>query len=325
MADLSVHYLGLKLKNPVIAASSGLVAGVDGVRKAFEGGAAAVVLKSLFEEQLKEELSGIDQELNLHPEAEAFLAGMGMSEGTEEYIRLIEGAKGLGLGPVIASVNCVGRGLWVDFAKRMAEAGADAIELNIGHLPDDPEESSAHIEDRIVALASSVCQAVRVPVAVKLGSSYTNVGHLMHRLARAGVQAGVLFNRFYRMDVDLDLMSLSTGPMKSSPEAYHESLRWIALLEGRTGLELCAAGGVYDGQTALKLVAAGAQAVQVCSAAYAKGYGAFGAIAEEMSALLDKRSIASVAELRGRLARRNSERPEIYGRLHYVKALIGQG
>lgn len=325
MADLSVRYLGLKLKNPIVAASSGLCSTPEGVKRAFDAGVGAVVLKSLFEEQLKAELSSISPDQFAHPESEAFLAGMGMNEGADEYLKLIAAAKQGKGGPVIASVNCVGSGLWADFAKRIASAGADALELNVGYLPDDPSEAGSVIEDRIVALVSAVKSAVSLPVAVKIGASYTNPGNLLQRVGKAGAQAAVLFNRFYRMDVDLDGMSLSAGPMRSSPEAYHESLRWIALLEGRAGVELCASGGVYDGLAALKLVAAGAQAVQVCSAAYAKGYGAYAAIIEEMSNWMDSRRIASLSELRGRLARRNSDRPELYGRLHYVKALIGQG
>ncbi len=325
MADLTVSYLGLALKNPVIAASSGLTSTIEGVRKAFDAGAGAVVLKSLFEEQLRAELKPADGAGFAHPEAEAFLAGMGMNEGSAEYLELVAAAKKDGRAPVIASINCAGGTFWADFAKRIAAAGADALELNMGYLPVDPSEGAAAIEDKLVEIVASVAKAVRLPLAVKLGTGYTSVGHLAHRLAKAGAKAAVLFNRFYRIDVDLDSMSLSAGPTRGSPEAYHESLRWIALLEGRTGLELCASGGVYDGATALKLVAAGASAVQVCSAMYAKGYGALATILGEMESWMGSRNVASLSELKGRLARRNSDNPELYGRLHYVKALTGQG
>lgn len=325
MADLSVSYLGLKLKNPVIMASSGLTSTPEGVKRALDAGAGAVVLKSLFEEQLRAELKPADAASFAHPEAEAFLAGMGMNEGSKEYLNLVNAAKKHGGAPIIASVNCAGGSFWADFAKRIASAGADALELNMGYLPVDPSESAAAVEDRLVGVVASVVKAVQLPIAVKLGSHYTNVGHLAHRLAKAGAKSAVLFNRFYRMDVDLDSMSLSAGPTRGSPEAYHESLRWIALLDGRTGLELCASGGVYDGATALKLVAAGASAVQLCSAVYAKGYDAIGAVVGEMASWMESRNVASLSELKGRLARRNSDNPELYGRLHYVKALTGQG
>ena len=324
MADLSVSFIGLSLRNPVLVASSGLTSTKEGVRKAAEAGAGAIVLKSLFEEQLRAEIATISDETESHPEAEAFLAGMGLSEGEDEYIGLVKAAKAATDVPVIASLNCSGDSLWPELASRIAAAGADAIELNLGVVPMDPATPAAAIEDRLVALVKSVAERVRVPVCSKIGSSYTNVGNLASRLAKAGSRGLTLFNRFYRMDVDLDAMSLAAGPTRSSPEAYHESLRWIAALEGRVGAELCASGGVYDGATALRLVAAGAQAVQMCSAVYARGYSAITSAVEEMEAWLDAHGVARLSDLRGRLARRNSNAPELYGRLHYVKALTGQ-
>jgi len=325
MADLSVTYLGLKLRNPLIAASSGLTGTIEGVRKALDAGAGAVALKSLFEEQLRAELKPVDAELDLHPEAASFLDGMGMNEGTDEYLRLVEAAKKDGRAPVMASVNCAGGLRWAEFARRIEVAGADALELNMGWLPVDPAEEGSAIEKRLVGVVEAVAAAVKLPLAVKLGTSFTNVGNMVKRVARAGARGVVLFNRYYRMDVDLDAMSISAGPVRGSPEAFHESLRWISLLEGRAGAEMCASGGVYDGVTALKLVAAGANAVELCSALYAKGYGVIGQVLSEMSGWMDSRNVKTLAELHGRLARRNSDRPEVYGRLHYVKALTGQG
>ena len=324
MADLSVSFLGLKLRNPVLVASSGLTSTKEGVRRAAEAGAGAIVLKSLFEEQLRAEIADIASDAESHPEAEAFLAGMGLSEGEGEYVALVKAAKATTDVPIIASLNCSGDSLWPELAARVAAAGADAIELNLGVVPMDPATPAAHIEDRLVALVGSVASQVRVPVCSKLGSSYTNVGNLASRLAKAGSRGLTLFNRFYRMDVDLETMSLAAGPTRSSPEAYHESLGWIAALEGRVGAELCASGGVYDGATALRLVAAGAQAVQLCSAVYARGYSAITSSIEEMGSWLDAHGIARLSELRGRLARRNSDAPELFGRLHYIKALTGQ-
>jgi dihydroorotate dehydrogenase (fumarate) len=325
MADLSVSYLGLRLRNPVIMASSGLTSSVEGVKRSIDAGVGAVVLKSLFEEQLRAELDQVGSVWD-HPEAAAFLDGMGMNEGSAEYLALITEAKKAGDVPVFASVNCSGTSAWTDFARRLESAGADAIELNLGILPGDPSEHGSSIEDRMESIVSTVSSAVRIPVAVKLGSAYTNVGNVALRLAGAGAKAAVLFNRFYRMDIDLETMKLAAGPTRGTPEAYHESLRWIALLEGRIGgAELCASGGVYDGLSVLRLVAAGASAVQVCSAAYAKGYGALTKIIDEVGGWMDGHKQTSLAELRGCLARRNSDKPELYGRLHYIKALTGQG
>ncbi len=324
MADSSVSFLGLALRNPIILASSGLSSTVEGVKKAAAAGAGAIVLKSLFEEQLKAELSSLRVQSESHPEGEAFLAGMGMNEGANEYLELIRDARAISDVPIIASVNCSGQSAWTDFATKMESAGAHAIELNLGIVPTDPAISAASIEDSLVALVASVRKAVKIPLCAKIGSSYTNVGNLASRLAKAGAGALTLFNRFYRMDVNLDAMSLAAGPTRGSPEAYHESLRWIAMLEGRVGAELCASGGVYDGLTALRLMAVGASAVQMCSAVYAKGYSTIQSTVDEMNTWMEARGVKKLSELRGRLARRNSNSPELYGRLHYVKALTGQ-
>ncbi|MDX9957577.1 MAG: dihydroorotate dehydrogenase-like protein [Clostridia bacterium] len=324
MADLNCTYLGLPLRNPVIMASSGLTASAEGVKRSIDAGVGAVVLKSLFEEQLRAELGQVGS-IWEHPEAAAFLDGMGMNEGSAEYLALIAAARKAGDVPVFASVNCAGASAWTDFAKRIESAGADALELNLGVLPADPSEQGSAIEDRLVGIVATVSSAVRIPVAVKLGSAYTNIGNIAQRLAGAGAKGVVLFNRFYRMDIDLETLSLTAGPTRGTSEAYHESLRWIALLEGRIGAaQLCASGGVFDGLSVLKLVASGASAVQVCSAAYAKGYGALTKIIDEMGTWMDSHKLASLAELRGKLARRNSDKPELYGRLHYIKALTGQ-
>ncbi len=167
MADLSVSFLGLTLKNPIIAASSGLTATKDGVRRAVEAGAGAIVLKSLFEEQLRAELVPVAGSAETHPEAEAFLAGMGMNEGAEEYLDLVRAAKADSGIPVIASVNCTGDSFWPEFAARIESAGADAIELNLGVVPTDPSVSSAVIEDRLVALVGSVARSVKIRYAPK--------------------------------------------------------------------------------------------------------------------------------------------------------------
>lgn len=324
MADLSTTFLGLSLKNPVLIASSGLTSTVEGVKRAAQAGAGAIVLKSLFEEQLRAELAPIDSGAGSHPEADAFLAGMGMNQGTAEYIKLVQDAKRAAGVPVIASVNCSGDSFWIDFAKQIESAGADAIELNIGIVPTDTAIQAAAIEDGIVSLVGAVARAVRIPVSAKLGASYTNFGNIASRLSGAGARGLTLFNRFYRMDVDLDTMSLSAGPARGGPESYFDSLRWISLLDGRVDAELCASGGVYDGATALRLIAVGAHAVQLCSAVYAKGYGAITTVIDEMGNWMDARGIKSLSDIRGRLARRNSDTPELYGRLHYIKALTGQ-
>lgn len=325
MADLSTSYLGLQLKNPVILAACGLGASAEGVKKAAEAGAGAVVLKSLFEEQLRAEAETVAAASleGAHPEADNFLWQMGGAGGAGDYLDLIEKAKAAARLPIIASVNCVGMSLWADFAQQIEKAGADALELNIGLIPHSPAEAGKALEDRVVAIVKDVAGKTKLPVAVKLGQGYSNVANVADRLSAAGAKAVVLFNRFYRLDIDLSSMSLRSGPSRSGDDEYHETLRWIAMLYGAVPCQLAAGTGVHSGDTVIKLVAAGAAATQVCSAVYKSGYGAIGRIVKETSDRMDALGLASVKELQGRLSRRNAAGGESYERLQYVKALTG--
>ncbi len=325
MADLSVRYLGLSLSNPIVVAASGLSSTVEGIRKAAEGGAGAIVVKSLFEEQLQAETDAVaaSADLSSHPEAEAFLSEMGVSGGTSEYLALIRAAKAQVTVPLIASINCVSHDRWIDFAEQVAQAGADALELNIGAIPRLSEDSSDHIEASLVESVKAVRSRVSLPLAVKIGSSYTNLRRLALSLSDAGADALVLFNRFYRLDVNLETLSSKSGPTRSSPEDYHETLRWAALLYGRLPAAIAASGGVRNGETALKLIAAGATVVQVCSALYEKGYGVPATLCKEMSDRMDSLGLASLDALRGKVAATGSMDGSKWERLQYVKALVG--
>lgn len=324
MADLSTSWLGLGLRNPLVVAASGLTASADAVRKAAIAGAGAVVLKSLFEEQLNAELSGARAalEAGAHPEAEAFFRRAGMTEGEDDYLRLIEGCLGNGI-PVIASVNCVGRSRWAEFASRMESAGADAIELNMAMLPRSKADSGADIEARLVEVVSSVKTATRLPLAVKLGQGYASLPNLASHLIDAGARGLVLFNRFYRLDIDLEKLVLKAGPSRSTGDEYHESLRWISLLAGRYPVEFSGATGIHDAETALKFIIAGSSAVQLCSVIYRRGLGVIGEIARAMGDWMEGHDVPSIASLRGRLSQAAAPDPSSHERLQYIKALTG--
>lgn len=326
MADLSTSWLGLPMRNPLMVAASGLTANVDAARKAALAGAGAIVLKSLFEEQLSAELEGARAalEAGAHPEAEAFFRRAGMTEGEEDYLRLIEGCLGNGI-PVIASVNCVGRSRWAEFASRIESAGADALELNMAMLPRSKADSGADMETRLVEVVSSVRAASRLPLAVKLGQGYASLPNLTSHLVDAGAGGLVLFNRFYRLDVDLEKLALKSGPSRSTGDEYHESLRWISLLAGRYPVDFAAATGVHEAETALKLVAAGARAVQVCSVIYRRGLGVIGEMARAMGDWMEGHGLPSIDGLRGRLSQAESQDPVSHERLQYIKALTGIG
>lgn len=325
MADLSTTYLGLNLRNPVIVAASGLSADAVAVQKAVDNGAGAVVLKSLFEEQLRSEMDEVsDLDMGAHPEAAAFLEEMGLYGGSNEYLETIRKAKqAAGPVPLIASVNCLKGELWVDFAEQIEAAGADGLELNIAPFPASSTVTSKDIEDSVVSIVRNVSVRTKLPIAVKLGPNYTNIFSMTERLSGAGAKAVVLFNRFYRFDFDLDTMNLKAGPFRSSKDEYHESLRWVSNLYGAVGCQLCGGTGIHSAETALKFIAGGAQAVQVCSMIYSGGWKALSSLLLEMSERMDALGIASLDTLRGKMARRAAPQQDRYERLQYIKALTG--
>lgn len=323
--DLRTKYLGLELAHPFIVAASSLTASLEGVQKSYANGASAVVLKSLFEEQIASE-TGI-QEANLdaqsHPEALDYVRQMGMRLGPNEYLALIQDAKKTVPIPVIASINCVGTGWWTEYAKQIEAAGADALELNIGLLPQDSRLTAAHVEEQMYRIVDKVRNAVRLPLAVKLGQSYTNLAQVSSELFRLGVQGFVLFNRFYQLDVSLESMTPKAGVAFSDPHEYSDSLRWISLLYGRNSADYCASSGVHDSQTALKLVSVGASAVQLCSTLYRHGYPQITKIVTETQAWMDSKGYTSLGDIKGKVSQKKSENPQTYERIQYIKALTG--
>lgn len=323
MADLTTCYLGLELKNPLVLAASGLTATPEGLKKAATAGAGAVVLKSLFEEQLRAELAEAEASLDgAHPEAAEFLRRSGTEEGAREYLKLIGAAKAEGL-PVIASLNCVTGTSWGEFAGRVAEAGADALELNVGLMPASLDEPGSAIEEKLYAAVREARRATDLPLSVKLGSNWSSLANVARELGKLGATGLVLFNRFYRMDLDLSTMKLKAGAVRSSGDEYHESLRWIAILHDRVPCELAASTGVHDAEAALKLVAAGARTVQLCSVVYKRGLGVVGEIARSMGDRLDALGVKRLDDLRGRLDQWKSADPTAYLRLQYIQALTG--
>lgn len=326
MIDLSTTYMGLKLANPIVVGASGLVGTPEGVQKAAAAGAGAIVLKSLFEEQILAEVGAEEKGLDfsLYPEAEAFLNRTAWEEGTDAYLELIRSSKAkAGQVPVFASINCVGAGKWADFASRIEDAGADALELNIAFLPGSTSSDSRKIEDRVLSTVAEARKAVKFPIQVKLGQQYTGLPHLAKAISKEGANALVLFNRFYKLDIDLAHLSLTRAQPQSTPEEYHESLRWVALLYQRAGIELTGGTGIHSAETAMKFFLAGATTAQVCSAIYKHGWKILGTMVEDLGNLMDSLGFSSLDALRGKLSAQNSGKPEDYMRLQYIKALTG--
>lgn len=325
MADLSAKYMGIDLANPFIVASCRLTGTVDGIQKCADAGAGAVVLKSLFEEQIDVDTSELEAQtwLTGHTEAFDYVRAMGMAMGPREYVALIEQAKKKVTIPIIASLNCVDGRWWREYARQIAAAGADGLELNIALMPSDVRRTAADIERHVYAIVEQVREHVSLPLAVKIGPYFTSIPQVAQELARRGAAALVLFNRFYQMDIDVEKLAVVAGNRLSSPDELHLPLRWIALLAGRVNADLAASTGVHDGKGALKAILAGATVVQLCSTLYKNGLAQIRRIEEEVVKWLDERGYKTLAEVRGLLSQEKSERPEVYERLQYIKALTG--
>jgi len=349
MIDLTTRYMGLELKNPLVVSSCGLTKTVQGVRKCAEAGAGAIVLKSMFEEQIAAETAELTGHAAAggHTEALDYLQGYGRALGPREYLQLVSDAKRAVSIPVIASVNCITAERWADYAGQLAAAGADALEVNIGFLPNDAETTSEAVEERYERILYAVRSRVELPVALKLGPYLSSFARLAHRLGNdrvagppftvgwcgagtsdkettwRGADALVLFNRFYQLDIDVDSLKLTGGNPYSTPAELHLPLRWISLLAGRLECDLAATTGVHDGRDATKLLLAGATAVQLCSTLYRNGLGQIGLILEQLGAWMQEHGFARLDDFRGRLSQGRSERPGDHERIQYIKALVG--
>lgn len=325
MADLSTEYMGLKLNNPIVVASCSLTSNSEGVRRCADAGAGAVVLKSLFEEQIRIETGDLEKYLWLsgHPEALDYIRNMGMELGPREYLSLIKAAKSVVSIPVIASLNCVSPEWWADYAIQIAASGADALELNISAMPSNPDRSDDDIAEVYFRILAEVKKCVEIPIAVKIGPYFTSMARMADELSESGAAALVLFNRFYQFDIDIEKLELAPGHRFSSPEEMNLSLRWIALLAGRVNCDLAASTGIHDGASVIKHLLAGASVAQICSTLYLNKLDQIGRILEYIERWMEKHGFDSVGQIRGKLSQMQSENPESYERLQYIKSLVG--
>jgi dihydroorotate dehydrogenase (fumarate) len=326
MANLQTTYLGLPLENPFIVGSCSLSRTVDGIVACAKAGAGAVVMKSLFEEQIRLDFEATAEALaqDVHPEALAYLqADLAAHHGPREYLEVIrQAAKKVSI-PIIASVNCTGPSTWVTFAEQIAAAGAAALELNVYVLPSDPETASADIEKVYLDIVTTVRRQVGLPLAIKLVPYFTNPTRLAHQLAKQGAGGLVLFNRLWQPDIDVETEALAGGISTSAPGEYRLSLRWIARLAGEVPADLCASTGVHDGESAVRLLLAGAQAVQVTSALYQHGRDHLKTLTASLERWMDEHGHADLASFRGALSRKRQGQSDLYDRSQYIKAFVG--
>jgi len=321
MNDLSTKYLGLELKNPLIVGSCGLTHSVDKIKELTEHGAAAVVLKSLFEEQIQAELSANLQSYNAdYPGAVDYIREYTRGNEVGEYLQLISALKKSVDIPVIASINCVSAREWVAFARSIEQQGADAIELNISLLPFNPKMTSAENEQKYLEIIQAVGEMVSIPLALKMSPYSASLAGLIKRISLTGKVAGfVLFNRYYTPDIDIDKMVVKSADVLSSPAEGGASLRWIALLSGMIDKDLVASTGVHDHEGLIKQLLAGATAVQIVSTLYKNGAGQIGSILAGLRQWMEGKSFTRLADFRGRLSYENLKDPSVFERTQFMK------
>jgi dihydroorotate dehydrogenase (fumarate) len=326
MIDLSTRYLGLELSSPLVASASPLCESIDNLRRMQDAGAGAVVLHSLFEEQIEVEHRALDRSLSYgsesYAEAVSYFPNLYRHNlGPDGYLEHVRRAKRALSIPVIGSLNAVSTGGWVSFARLIEEAGADALELNVSFVPTDPDRPAAGVEQVYVDLVRDVRAHVSIPLAVKLGHSFTALAHLARRLHAAGADGLVLFNRFYLPDFDLENLDVVPQLTLSSPHELLVRLHWVAILYGHVGADLAISGGVHAGEQVLKAMMAGAQVAMTTSALLRNGIEHLAEIRDQVTAWMDAHDYASIDEMRGSLSYRAVAEPAAFERANYMKVL----
>lgn len=326
MADLSTTYMGLDVPNPIVVGSSDLTMSAERVRKCEEAGAGAVVLKSLFEEQIEEDIKQARKEAfspSAHTEAQDYIRNTALNLSEDRYLSLIREAKRSVSIPVIASLNCIRPAWWTNYAVRMAEAGADGIELNIAIMPTYLMQTAAEVESNYIRIVESVREKVTLPISVKIGPFFSSLPHTARALGNAGADALVLFNRFTRFDIDIEKMKMIHRYNFSGPDEIHLSLRWIAVLADQSGCQLASATGVHNGTGVIKQLLAGAQAVHVCSVLLQEGLGKIQEMLQELESWMDRHGFSTIDQFRGRMSLELGGKPDFYQRQQYIKVLAG--
>jgi len=326
MPDLTTTYLGLQLRNPLVASASPLSKKVDTVRRLEDAGAAAVVMYSLFEEQITHESQELDHylERGTHSYAESlsYFPDLGSYNlGSEPYLEHLHRVKRAVDIPVIGSLNGISSGGWVQYAQRIEQAGADALELNIYYLPTDPNLSGSELEEQYVKLVREVRATVKIPIALKLSPFFTSLPHIARRFVEAGANGLVLFNRFYQPDFDLEELEVIPNLELSTSRELRLPLRWIALLYGRIAADFALTSGVHTAQDVLKAVMAGASVAMTTSALLEYGVGRLTHILTDLQAWMEEHEYESITFMKGSMSQRAVAEPAAFERANYMKVL----
>ena len=325
--DITTTYLGLKLASPLIVGSSGLTGSVDKITAFARHGAGAVVLKSIFEEEILFEYEDIIKEaqaegvnLDQFDYYDYHLKG----KRIDKYIELIRSAKKAVDIPVIASINCIFSHEWTAFADRIQEAGADALELNMFFLPSDFERSAREQEEAYFRVIDKVLAAVSIPVALKISYYFSNLGPMIQRLSRTGVAGLVLFNRFFSPDIDIDALKVKPSFVFSTPAELAISLRWIAIMARKVDCDLAASTGVHDGEGLIKQLLAGAKAVQTVSSLYRQGPDHVETMLSRLKEWMQSHGYERLVDFRGKLSQEAASNPAVYERVQFMRYFGGE-
>jgi dihydroorotate dehydrogenase (fumarate) len=328
MVDLRTTYLGLVLRSPLVVSASPLSRDVESIGRLEDAGAGAIVLYSLFEEQLRQEEVDLEYHLNAgtesfaesltyFPQASEFQTG---PEGYLDHIRKAKAASGI---PIIASLNGSTLGGWTKFAADIQRAGADAIECNIYYIPTDPKLAAEDIEKTYIDILRAVKSAVTIPVAVKLSPFFSNMANMAHRLDAAGADALVLFNRFYQPDIDLEELEIRPNVLLSTPQALRLPLTWIGILYGRVKAGLAATGGVHGAEDVIKLLMVGANVTMMCSSLMRHGINHLRHVERELRAWMEEHEYDSVLQMQGSMSQLRCPDPQAFERAQYMRAVKG--
>lgn len=323
--DLSTSYLGTTLRTPLVVSASPISERIENIKRAEDAGAAAVVLYSLFEEQLQrgsheiryisDETALVAEDRNLFPRRSHYNLG---PEGYLEHIRKAKEAVSI---PIIASLNGTSIGGWAEYAKQMQQAGADAIELNIYYVPTEAHITGAQVERTYLEIVEWVRSAITIPLAVKLGPYFSNMANMAVRFERAGADGLVLFNRFYQPDINLALMEVKPRILLSGPQAMRLPLRWIAILYGQVDCDLAASGGIHAPEDVVKMLMAGASVTMLCSAILKRGVQHISYLERELGKWMEEHGFESVEEMQGLMSQKRVSDPTAFERAHYIRTL----
>lgn len=324
--DITTKYLGLTLKNPVVVSPSPLSENLANIRKMEDAGAGGIVLHSLFEEQIRLESETLDRNISMSEERYAehpsFFPDLeNYKLGPEAYVEHLMKAKAAVSIPVIASLNGVSTGGWIDYAKKIQQAGADALELNIYAIPTDPNVSSAQVEEQYIQLVKDVRSAVTIPLAVKLGPYFSAMANMAKRLQAAGANGIVLFNRFYQPDFDLEALEVVPSLQLSTSYELLLRLHWVAVLYGKVKTDFAITGGVHTSYDVLKAMMAGANVAMMTSAILKRGIEYVKTVVEEMTTWMQEHEYESIQQMRGSLSQKSVADPNSFLRANYMKVL----